>query len=77
MDFASVLQAIATIGFPIVACIGIAWFFNKVNENYRQDIKELSLQHKEEMQAMTEAVTNNTMALQKLIDKIESGDVND
>lgn len=74
MDFSSVLQAIATIGFPIVACIGIAWFFNKVNENYRQDIKELSMQHKEEMQAMTEAVTNNTMALQKLIDKIESGD---
>lgn len=77
MDFTSVLQAIATIGFPIVACIGIAWFFNKVNENYRQDIKELSLQHKEEMQAMTEAVTNNTMALQKLIDKIESGEAND
>lgn len=77
MDFASVLQAITTTGFPIVACIGIAWFFNKVNENYRQDIKDLSLQHKEEMQAMTEAVTNNTMALQKLIDKIESGDAND
>lgn len=77
MDFASILQAITTIGFPIVACIGIAWFCNKVNENYRQDIKELSLQHKEEMQAMTEAVTNNTMALQKLIDKIESGDAND
>lgn len=76
MDFTSILQAIATIGFPIVACIGIAWFFNKVNENYRQDIKELSMQHKEEMQAMTEAVTNNTMALQKLIDKLESGDAN-
>lgn len=76
MDFTSILQAIGTIGFPIVACIGTAWFFNKVNENYRQDIKELSLQHKEEMQAMTEAVTNNTMALQKLIDKIESGDAN-
>lgn len=76
MDFTSILQAIATIGFPIVACIGIAWFFNKVNENYRQDIKELSMQHKEEMQAMTEAVTNNTMALQKLIDKIESGEDN-
>ena len=71
MDFASVLQAITTVGFPIVACIGTAWFFNKVNENYRQDIKELSLQHKEEMQAMTEAVTNNTMALQKLIDRVD------
>lgn len=70
MDFSTVLQAIATIGFPIVACIGMAIFFNKVNDNYRQDIKEINQQHKEEMKAMTEAVTNNTMALQKLADKI-------
>lgn len=77
MDFTSILSAISSIGFPIVACIGIAWFFNKVNENYRQDIKEMSQQHKEEMQAMTEAVTNNTMALQKLIDKLEGGDNDD
>lgn len=70
MDFSTVLQAIATIGFPIVACIGMAIFFNKVNDNYRQDIKEINQQHKEEMKAMTEAVTNNTIALQKLADKI-------
>lgn len=74
MDFTSILQAIATIGFPIVACIGIAWFFNKVNENYRSDIKELSTQHKEEVKAMTEAITNNTLALQKLTDRI-GGDI--
>ena len=77
MDFTSILSAISSTGFPIVACVGIAWFFNKVNENYRQDIKEMSQQHKEEMQAMTEAVTNNTIALQKLIDKLGGGDVDD
>lgn len=74
MDFSTILQAIATIGFPIVACIGMAIFFNKVNDNYRQDIKEINQQHKEEMKAMTEAVTNNTMALQKLADKIGVND---
>lgn len=72
MDFTSVLQAIATVGFPIIACIGIAWFFNRVNENYRADIKELSKQHQDEMKAMTEAVSNNTLALQRLVDKLDA-----
>lgn len=72
MDFTSILQAIATVGFPIIACIGIAWFFNRVNENYRADIKELSKQHQDEMKAMTEAITNNTMALQRLVDKLDT-----
>ena len=74
MDFTSILQAITTTGFPIVACIGIAWFFNKVNENYRTDIKELSIQHKEEVKAMTEAIHNNTLVIQKLVDKLEGDD---
>ena len=77
MDFTSILQAIATVGFPIIACIGIAWFFNRVNENYRADIKELSKQHQDEMKAMTEAVSNNTLALQRLVDKLDADERGD
>ena len=70
MDWTNVLQAITTIGFPIVACIAMAFFFAKVNENYRQDIHKLQSEHKEETKAMTEALNNNTLALQHLADKI-------
>lgn len=71
MDFNTIIEAIGSVGFPIVACIVIAWFFNKVNENYRQDIKELTASHKEEAQSMRDALNNNTLALQKLLDKLE------
>lgn len=82
MDFGQILQAIATVGFPIIACIGIAWFFNRVNENYRNDIKELSKAHQEEtktitdklseeIKALNESIQNNTLVLQKLIDKFD------
>ena len=70
MDFASVLTAIGSVGFPIVACCGMAYFFSKVNANYRADIKEITAQHKAEMDSMTQAINNNTMALQRLLDKI-------
>ena len=71
MDFNTVLTAIDTRGFPIVACCAIAWFFIKINENYRNDIKELSASHKEEVKAMTEAINSNTLVIQKLCDSLD------
>lgn len=71
MDFPTILSAIGSIGFPIVACIGIAWFFNRVNENYRTDLKEMNTQHKEEMKLMTDAINNNTLVLQRLCDRMD------
>ena len=71
MDFNTVLTAIGTMGFPIVACCAIAWFFNKINENYRNDIKELSASHKEEVKAMTEAINSNTLVIQKVCDSLD------
>lgn len=74
MDFQSILTAITTVGFPIVACIAIAWFFNKVNDNYRADIKELQASQKEETKALVDAVNNNTLIIQKLCDKLDKED---
>lgn len=70
MDLTNILTAIGSVGFPIVACIGMAYFFSKVNANYRADIKEITAQHKAEMDSMTQAINNNTMALQRLLDKM-------
>lgn len=71
MQFSDILAAIGSYGFPICACCAIAWFFNKVNDNYRNDIKELNATHKEEVKAMTEAITNNTLVIQKLVDSLD------
>ena len=71
MDFTSLAQIIGTLGFPIVACCAMAYFFARVNDNYRNDIKELQANHKEEIAGMTEAINNNTLAIQKLTDYME------
>ncbi|MBR4954557.1 MAG: hypothetical protein IKY46_01425 [Clostridia bacterium] len=72
MDFQTIITAIGTVGFPICACIAIAVFFNKVNENYRADIKELNSSHKEEINNLSNIIAQNTLALQKLCDKLDS-----
>lgn len=71
MDITAVMQAISSLGFPIVACIAIAWYFNKVNENYRSDIKEINQQNKEQLEKLTEAIANNTVAVARLVDKLD------
>lgn len=72
MDLTTLAQLIGTLGFPIVACCGMAYFFAKVNDNYRTDIKELQSNHKEEIAKMTEAINNNTLVIQKLVDKMDA-----
>ena len=56
-----ILTAISSVGFPIVVAGAMFWKMNKQDDD-----------HKEEMQKVTEAINNNTIALQKLIDKIDS-----
>lgn len=71
MGINEILTAIATVGFPIVACCAMAYFFSRVNDNYRNDIKEINAQHKAEMDAMTQAINNNTLVIQHLVDRMD------
>lgn len=74
MSFEMIIAAIGSLGFPIVACCAMAYFFAKTNENYRQDLKEANSKHKEEIDKITEAINNNTMVIQRLVDRMEVKD---
>lgn len=71
MDTNTIMTLVGSLGFPIAACIGMAYFFAKANDNYRLDMKEASSKHKEEIDKMSEALNNNTLVIQKLIDKLD------
>ena len=68
-------QLISSLGFPIVACIGMALYVKEQTKNNREDVKELNAQHSKEMNAfkdeIKEALNNNTIALTKLCEKLE------
>lgn len=66
MDGNVVLQAISTVGFPIVMCLILVYIVYKMNE-----------QHKEEMNKMNEALNNNTLAIQHLTDMLTKEEKND
>lgn len=69
-----ILNAIGQYAFPIVACVVMGWYVKYVQDNYRKDINDITLRHKIEMDSVTEALKNNTLAIQKLTDYIEKMD---
>lgn len=74
MDVNTILQAVGSVGFPIVCAIAMAWYVKYVTDRNREDIEKLNAQHQQEMKEVTTALNNNTLALQKLSDVIGKGD---
>lgn len=56
----NILEAISTVGFPIALTLILLWY-----------IYDSSNKHKEEIDKMSEALNNNTLALTKLLDRME------
>lgn len=63
MDISTITSLISSVGFPIICCAAMFWLMNKQTE-----------QHKEEMEKLTQALNNNTVALNRL--ELKLGDDN-
>ena len=51
-------------------CGAMAWYGKDTSDKHREEVRQLNEQHNEEMQQVTIALNNNTLALQKLCDKL-------
>ena len=78
MDVATLLGSYA---FPIVACIGMAFYVKHVTDASREHMKKLNEMHNNEMLAfkdeIKQAIINNTIALTKLVEKLERNEENE
>ena len=61
MGVQEITTIITTVGFPIAVCLLCFWYINKMQE-----------QHKAETDKLAEALNNNTLVMQKLIDNLDT-----
>lgn len=61
---------IANLGFPIVACIGMAWFVVKQIGAIKAELKEQRDAYAEDHDKIIEALCNNTIAMNELSNAI-------
>ena len=57
-----IIDIFSNLAVPVACLIATFWLWNKEREDHKQEQKEL-----------TEAVANNTLVMQRLIDKLEKG----
>lgn len=60
MDVTAITQIISTVGFPIAMCLLLAWYVREQQKVHQEEVKELS-----------NAVSNNTIVLQRLVDLLD------
>lgn len=60
MDPDIIMNAISTLGFPIVVCAALFWYINKQNEN-----------HKEEITALRSTIEENTNIIHEVKELIK------
>ena len=69
-DMSSIVQIIGSLGFPIAACIYLFYSMQKERERNEAQREADRIEHKQEMEKMTEALHNNTLVIQKLADAL-------
>ena len=70
MDIQSLSDIISTVGFPIVCFIMCGWYVKYREDRNDEKIDKLNTMHDDESKQMVSALNNNTLALQKLTDKL-------
>ena len=70
MDLSSIAQLIGTLGFPIAACCYLFYSMQKEREQNAAQREADRLEHKQEMEKVTDALNNNTIVVQKLVDAL-------
>lgn len=69
--FNDVMTAINTLGVPTVVAIASMWYVKYREDKNDTRIDNLNEAHKQEMSDITEALNNNTLALQRICDTFE------
>ena len=74
MDFSALVQAVTSLGFPVVCCGAVMWYVKYLTDANRSEIDDINMQHREEMPQITQAVQNNTEALIRLTEKLTAAE---
>lgn len=66
-----VMTAINTVGLPTAVAIASMWYVKYREDKNDERLERLNELHKQEMSDITEALNNNTLALQRICDTFE------
>lgn len=70
MDINTIFEAIKSLGVAVVMCILMSWFVKYMFDKFMEELEKEREAHKAEMTVLQDALTNNTIALSTLTERI-------
>lgn len=70
MDINTLTTLIGSFGFPIFACVAMGWYVKYQTDQNKIETQKMREEHAKDMEKVTVAINNNTIALEKLCVKI-------
>lgn len=71
MDAQTITTIISSLGFPIFCCLALGWWIKSTTESFNRQLDETRKDHKEEIKSIKDSLDNNTIALTRLLEKLE------
>ena len=71
MDAQTITTIISSLGFPIFCCLALGWWIKATTESFNRQLDETRKDHKEEIKSIKDSLDNNTIALTRLLEKLE------
>lgn len=69
-----IVQMISTVGFPIVACLGLGWFCKYMIDQQNKNVERMFQMYDKANTENREAIEKMTVAIDKLCDKLDKED---
>lgn len=71
MDAQTIITAVSSLGFPIVAAAALFWFVTRLLDNNQKFIDKLFDEQTKRTDDIKNALDNNTRVLEKVVDQLQ------
>lgn len=68
------ISLISSLGFPIVCCLGLAWYVKYITDKHEKEIETLSKSHEKQTNDLKKSFDKNTEVLSELVFIMKRGD---
>lgn len=71
MDYSTIITAISSVGFPIIACVMVYKAMMDNNKDFNAQVREMMKIHSDEIKSLQASLDNNTLAISRMCDRID------
>lgn len=71
MEMDAIVSIFSNLAVPVACLVATFFLWNKEREDHKTEQKELADAIRSSNKELTEAISNNTLVVQKLVDKME------